>query len=96
MTVGAEMTAPATIPPDPRRFRWSQDIDQRTARRLARATKEDTIIHLFKRSQGGHGFAYLGRSRISVIDSSEEHVREVEFRLLDAEPIQGTRAMPGT
>jgi hypothetical protein len=84
ITGGDEPAAEPVIATPERSFLWKEAIPRPTVRRLTRAAKDETPVHLFRRSQGSTAFVYMGRSHVGTLTACTDGAYEVEFRLLKA------------
>jgi len=67
--------------PDAINFCWREAIPRPTVRRLTRAAKEETPVHLFQRVQSSTPFVYLGKSHVGTLTPCADGSHSVEFRL---------------
>lgn len=65
-------------------FQWRKELAQPTARRLAKAAKTDTPVHLFQRSKASAPFVYLGKALIGALVPGVGTAWDVTFRLVEA------------
>jgi hypothetical protein len=63
-------------------FLWKEAIPRPAVRRLTRAAKDETPVHLFRRSQASTAFTYMGRSHVGTLTACTDGAYEVEFQLL--------------
>lgn len=62
-------------------FLWKEALPRPTVRRLTRAAKDETPVHLFRRSQASTAFIYMGKSHVGTLTACTDGAYEVEFRL---------------
>ncbi len=71
---------PASVP-DANNFHWREAMPRSTVRRLTRAAKEETPMHLFQRSQPSTPFVYIGKSHVGTLTSCTDGAHSIEFKL---------------
>lgn len=85
MTGGDDPAVQPSGASDMHSVHWKEALPRPTVRRLTRAQKEETPVHLFRRTHTGTAFTYLGKAHVANLATCPDGAHAVDFQLFRRE-----------